>query len=265
MALIKTAEEIQAMREGGKILSDALACAVRMVRPGVSLKALDVCAEEYMRSQGATPSFKGYKAGGGIPFPSTVCISVNDEVVHGLGNRERILAEGDIVGLDIGCWYKGMCTDMAVTVPVGAISAARKKLLGLTRASLYAGVERARVGLSTRDIAAAIQGEIPRGYGIIKSLVGHGVGHAVHESPHVPNFVSNAFPKVPLRSGMCLALEPMITRGSDEVDLSSDGWTLVTDDGSDAAHFEVTIALHEDGPEILTPEPSEVTAYYETR
>ncbi|NBS68072.1 type I methionyl aminopeptidase [bacterium] len=255
MALIKTPQDIDAMREGGALLSRALQKAVDAVKPGVTMRELDAIAEQEILAGGGKPSFKGYKAGGKIPFPSTVCISVNDEVVHGLGTRDIVLQDGDIVGLDIGCWYKDLCTDMAVTVPVGKISQERKTLLKITRDAMYAGVDAAIVGKTTHDMAAAIESTVPQKYGIVKSLVGHGVGHAVHESPHVPNFVSKAFPKTLLRAGMCLAIEPMVTRGTDDVYISSDGWTIVTADGTDAAHFEVTIALTESGPEILTPQP----------
>ncbi len=255
MSLIKSPKEIDALREGGLLLSSALSKAIAAIRPGVTMKELDAIAEAAIITGGGKPSFKGYKAGGKIPFPSTVCISRNDEVVHGVGGRDIVLEEGDIVGLDIGCWYKDLCTDMAVTVPVGKITEARRKLLRITRDAMYAGVWAAEVGKTTHDIAAAVEGTVPRGYGIVKSLVGHGVGHAVHESPHVPNFVSKSFAKVALQAGMCLAIEPMVTRGTDEVEVSTDGWTIVTSDGSDAAHFEVTIALLEAGPEILTPQP----------
>lgn len=256
MALIKTSKEIDAMREGGALLSRALQKAVDAVKPGVLLRELDAIIEREIIEGGGKPSFKGYKGGGKIPFPCTACISVNDEVVHGLGSRDIALFEGDIVGIDIGCWYKDLCTDMAVTVPVGKISRERKTLLSVTRDAMYAGVEAAIVGKTTHDMAAAIEGAVPKGYGIVKSLVGHGVGHAVHESPHVPNFVSKSFPRVELRAGMCLAVEPMVTLGSDDVYVSSDGWTIVTADASYAAHFEVTIALTPEGPEILTPQPN---------
>lgn len=256
MALIKTQLEIDAMREGGALLSRALQKAVDAVKPGVMMRELDAIIEREIVAGDGKPSFKGYKGGGKIPFPCTACISVNNEVVHGLGSRDIALQEGDIVGIDIGCWYKDLCTDMAVTVPVGKISKERKVLLSITRDAMYAGVEAAIVGKTTHDMAAAIEGTVPEGYGIVKSLVGHGVGHAVHESPHVPNFVSKSFPRVELRSGMCLAIEPMVTRGTDDVYVSPDGWTIVTADGSDAAHFEVTIALTENGPEILTPQPN---------
>jgi len=257
MAMIKTAEEIQAMREGGALLSRALQAAVDAVRPGVTMRELDDIATRVIEDGEGIPSFKGYKGGSKIPFPSTVCISVNEEVVHGVGSREIVLNEGDIVGLDIGCWYKKLCTDMAVTVPVGKISKECTDLLLATRTSMMAGVEAAVVGGDVRDISAAVEAAVnEKKYGIVKSLVGHGVGHAVHESPHVPNYTGGGFPKVSLKAQMCLAIEPMLTLGTDEVQTGKDGWTIVTADGSLAAHFEVTIALLPDGPEILTPLPN---------
>ncbi len=245
------------MREGGALLSRALQAAVDAVRPGVTMKELDDIATKVIEDGGGRPSFKGYVSGGGVPFPTTMCISRNDEVVHGLGNREIVLEEGDIVGLDIGCWYKDLCTDMAVTVPVGKITSEHQALLKATRDSMYAGVTAARVGNSVKDISAAIEEKIDqKKYGIVKTLVGHGVGHAVHESPNVPNFVGKQFSKVALREGMCLAIEPMLTLGTEEVGTSEDGWTIVTLDESWAAHFEVSIAVLEQGPEILTPQPN---------
>ncbi len=256
MALIKTPAEIQAMREGGAILSRALQAAVDAVKPGVTMKELDDIATKVIEDAGGVPSFKGYTSGGGTPFPTTMCISRNDEVVHGLGNREIALEEGDIVGLDIGCWYKDLCTDMAVTVPVGKIKEEHRILLLTTRDAMMAGVDQAIVGKSVRDISAAIEAATDKKkYGIVKSLVGHGVGHAVHEAPNVPNYVNKRFPNVELKPGMCLAIEPMLTLGDEEVGTGSDGWTIVTLDKSWAAHFEVTVALLESGPEILTPQP----------
>lgn len=256
MALIKNQGEIQAMREGGAILSRALQAAVDAVKPGVTMKELDDIVTRVIEDAGGRPSFKGYTSGGSTPFPTTTCISRNEEVVHGLGNRAVVLEEGDIVGIDIGCWYKDLCTDMAVTVPVGKIKDEYKMLMLATRDAMMAGVEQAIVGKSVKDISRAIEGAVDqRRYGIVKSLVGHGVGHAVHEGPNVPNYVSKRFPSVELKPGMCLAIEPMLTLGGDEVGTGEDGWTIVTLDGSWAAHFEVTIALLPEGPEILTPLP----------
>lgn len=245
------------MREGGAILSRALQAAVDAVKPGVTMKELDDIVTKVIEDAGGRPSFKGYTSGGSTPFPTTTCISRNDEVVHGLGNREIVLEEGDIVGLDIGCWYKDLCTDMAVTVPVGKIKEEHRLLMLATRDAMMAGVGQALVGKTVKDISRAIEETVDqRRYGIVKSLVGHGVGHAVHEAPNVPNYVSKRFPNVELKPGMCLAIEPMLTLGGDEVGTGEDGWTIVTIDGSWAAHFEVTIALLESGPEILTPQPN---------
>lgn len=257
MANIKTVKEIDSLRRSGALLSRALQAAVDAVKPGVTMRELDEIATKVLVDGGGEPSFLGYTAGGSIPFPSTVCISNNHEVVHGVGTREIVLKEGDVVGLDIGVWLEGMCSDMACTVPVGKISPKRLALLRTTRDSMYAGVEAAVAGNRVADISAAVEDAVDLDkYGIVRSLVGHGVGHAVHEAPHVPNYRSRNAPKVPLEVGMCLAIEPMLTTGSHEVETADDGWTIATVDKSDAAHFEVTIAITENGPEILTPQPN---------
>jgi methionyl aminopeptidase len=257
MANRKTKVEIQHMREGGALLSRALAVAVEAVRPGIKLYELDAVAERVIREGGGEPSFLGYRVSKqDTPFPSTVCISVNEEIVHGPGNRSLALKKGDMVGLDIGCWYKGLCTDMAVTVPVGRVSPKATELIRVTRASLFAGVAAAKVGGEVNDISAAVEAYVkPFRYGIVRTFVGHGVGHKVHEEPHVPNFVNPRAPHVPLVPGMCLALEPMVALGGPDVTIANDGWTVVMADGSLGAHFEVTIVLTKDGPEILTPLP----------
>ncbi len=258
MSLTKTPEEINKLRVGGHLLSRALAAAVRVVRPGATLREIDAAGEKVILDEGGTPSFKGYKGSSSdTPFPSTICLSVNEEVVHGLGNRDRVLKEGDIIGLDIGCWYEGLCTDMAVTVAVGAISKDVQKLIDVTKASLEAGVAAARLGGTIKDISAAIEGYVkPHGYGIVRALVGHGVGHAVHEAPHVPNFVSPRYPDVEILDGMVLALEPMLGLGGNhEVETADDGWAVLMKDGTYGAHFEVTIAVTKKGVEVLTPMP----------
>lgn len=259
MSLTKSKLEIDAMREGGHILSRALKAAVDSVRPGITLREVNAIGEASMRAEGATPSFLHYKTSpSDTPFPSTICLSVNEEIVHGLGNRERVLLEGDVLGLDIGCWYKGLCTDMAVSVYVGKNPPEKiKKLLAVTKESLLAGVAAAHVGGDVKDISAAIEKVItPHKYGNVRALVGHGVGHAVHENPHVPNFVAPNYPSVKIKDGMCLALEPMIGLGGDyHVDTADDGWAIVMADGSIGSHFEVTIAITKEGTEILTPLP----------
>lgn len=257
MSFLKTPEEIEKMREGGKILSLALKTAMDIVAPGILLSQIDLVAEETLLSLGARPSFKNYKSSvEDIPFPSTVCLSLNEEVVHGLGNRPIALKEGDIISLDVGCWYEGLCTDMSVTIPVGNISPQTQQLLTVTKNSLFAGVQAALVGNHIRDISAAIEQTIkPFGFGIVRALVGHGVGHAVHEEPQIPNFTFSSFLGQELKNGMCLALEPMVTLGQEHVETGDDGWSIITKDRSLSAHFEVTIALTDQGTEILTPLP----------
>lgn len=255
MSLIKSDEDIKAMREGGKILSHALAAAAKAVRPGVFISELDEIAEAAIRAAGAVPSFKDYRdSKSGPAFPTTLCISIGPEVVHGAANRKIKLVEGEIVSLDIGCEYKGRFTDMAMTVPVGQISVEAEKLMRVTREALFAGVRVVKPKDDVCDISAAIENYVkPYGYGIVTALVGHGVGHAVHEAPHIPNFTSPNQPSVPLKPGMCLAIEPMIAMGSGEVITADDGWTAITKDDSLAAHFEVTIVVTNKGHEILTP------------
>lgn len=258
MAFQKTKEEIDKMREGGLILSNALKLAVQKVAPGVSLREVDAVAEQAILDAGAKPSFKGYTTNpSDTPFPSTVCVSVNSEIVHGIGTRDIILKEGDIVGLDIGCWYKDLCTDMAVTVPVGRVSDEIKSFLNSTKKALLNGVAAAKVGGSIKEISKEIEtvGK-EEGYSIVRALVGHGVGHEVHELPHVPNFVSEQYPDEIILEGMCLALEPMFGLGKDHsVETAADGWAIKMKDGSLGGHFEVTIAITKEGTEILTPLP----------
>lgn len=257
MAPTKTPEEIQILRQGGKLLSQALQAAVQAVEPGVRISKLNAIAEKAIIEGGGRPSFKGFKSSpDDTPFPSTVCISVNEELVHGLGNRDRVLQEGDIVGLDIGCWYQGLCTDMAVTVPVGQIRPEVQRLLDVTREALMRGVAAAQVGSTIADVSAAVQSAADeQGYGVIRSLSGHGVGHAVHEAPSIPNFVDSHQPEIKIKEGMVLALEPMFALGDYRVKTGDDGWAVIMKDGSLSAHFEVTIACLETGSEIITPLP----------
>lgn len=245
------------MREGGHLLSRALKAACDAVRPGITLPELDEVATRIIREGGGEPSFMGYKSHpDDEPFPSTMCISLNEEVVHGRGDRNITLKEGDIVGLDIGLWYKGLCTDMAVTVPVGKVSEEAMKLMAVTREACLAGANAVRPGGLVGDVAKAVEAVVnPNGYGIVRALVGHGVGHKVHEGPHVPNYVDKRYPKVEVLEGMCLAVEPMLGLGTWDVETADDGWTVVMKDGKISAHFEVTLAVLKDGIEILTPLP----------
>lgn len=257
MSLIKTDNEIQCARESGALLSQALQSVVDAVRPGILISELDIIASNVIESGGGKPSFLGFSSGDSIPFPATLCVSRNEEVVHGIGTRSDKLNEGDIVGLDIGCVYKKMFTDMAVTVPVGGISKERMNLLRVTRHAMYEGANAVKEGGFISDIGNAIEDSVDtKKYGIIRSLVGHGVGHSVHEPPQIPNFRSKSFPVVRLQKNMCLAIEPMITLGDYQVETAKDGWTIITKDGSDAAHFEVTVVVTEGGSEIITPLPT---------
>lgn len=257
MSLIKTPEEIIKLKEGGQLLSQALKAAVNAVRPGVKICELDIIAERVIIDGGGKPSFKGFKSNPtDIPFPSTLCVSVNEEIVHGLGNRDRQLKEGDIVGLDIGCWYQDLCTDMAVTVPVGQVTPEVQRLLDITKQALLQGVAAAKVGATIVDVSAAIQvAADEQGYGIVRTLSGHGVGHAVHEAPSIPNFVDPTQRKIEIEDGMVLALEPMFALGADEVKTADDGWAVKMADDSLSAHFEVTIVCLKTGTEIITPLP----------
>lgn len=257
MSLIKTPEEIATLREGGAILSRALREIREKCVPGASTQALDQIARDRFAEAGAEPSFLGYRIGGeGTPFPGAVCISINDEVVHGLAIPDRTIQEGDVVGLDIGCWYKGLCTDMATTVTVGAVDEKTKTLVRDTREALLVGLSTVRAGGFIHEIGNAIEDFIkPKGYGIVRDLVGHGVGHAVHEEPQIPHYRERRAPRIKMQEGMVLAIEPMITLGDWRVYLKDDQWTISTQDGSTAAHFEVTLAVTKDGYELITPWP----------
>jgi methionyl aminopeptidase len=257
MSMTKTPEEIEKLKRGGALLSRALKAAVDAVKPGVVISDIDKVAEKVIRDGGGTPSFLGYKTDPqDPPFPSTLCISINEEVVHGIGNRPIKLKEGDIVGLDIGCWYEGLCTDMAVTVPVGKVDAAATKLMQVTKKSLEDAVAAVKVGGLISDVGHAVEKAVaPHGYGIVRALVGHGVGHKVHEAPHVPNYVDPRYPKVKIKENMVLALEPMLGEGDWRVKTAADGWAVVMADGKRGAHFEVTIVVGKKGAEIITPLP----------
>jgi methionyl aminopeptidase len=257
MSLQKTENEIELMRQGGLILSKALGKAVKAVKPGIKIQELDKIAENEIRAGGGEPSFLNYcTPHDQCAFPSSLCVSINDEVVHGPANRDIKLQEGDIVGLDVGCKYEGLYTDMAVTVPVGKVSKEAEDLMTATKQSLLDAISVVQGGGKISDIGKAVEKSItPNNYGIVKQLVGHGVGHEVHEDPRIPNFYDPAFDKQKIVVGQCLAIEPMITTGDWVIETKNDGWTAVTSDGSLAAHFEVTLAVTESGPEILTPLP----------
>jgi methionyl aminopeptidase len=235
------------MRAAGKILAEVKALLQRLVGPGVSTKEIDVEVEALILSRGATPAFKGYRG-----YPATVCASINEEVVHGIPSPKRKLKEGDIIGLDLGCIVEGYYGDCAVTLPVGAVPARVQELIDVTRESLDKAIVQCRVGNRIGDISHTVQMHCEgHGFGVVRSFVGHGIGRALHEEPQVPNF-GDAGRGPALKAGMVLAIEPMVTMGSYEVQVLEDGWTAVTTDGSLAAHFEDTIAITEEGPEVLT-------------
>jgi len=245
--LLKSPREIEHMRAAGKILAGVKALLVRLVKPGITTKDIDVEVEAFIVSKGATSAFKGYRG-----YPATVCTSINEEVVHGIPSPKRRLKEGDIIGLDLGCVVEGYYGDCAVTLPVGAVPPRVQELLDVTRESLDKAIVQCRVGNRIGDISHAVQMHCEsHGFGVVRSFVGHGIGRALHEEPQVPNF-GDAGRGPALKAGMVLAIEPMVTMGSWEVQVLEDGWTAVTADGSLAAHFEDTIAITDDGPDVLT-------------
>jgi len=248
MVTLKSPREIEIMARAGAIVNRPLERCRDMVRPGVTTEDLDRDAEAFIRSHpGATPSFKGLYG-----FPKSLCISVNDEVVHGIPSPKRVLREGNLVSIDCGVCIEGFHADSAVTVPVGVTDGEAERFLETTRRALAAGIEQARLGNHVGDIGHAIQSVVEReGYGVIRELVGHGVGTNMHEDPQVPN---HGKPKrgERLLEGMTIAIEPMITMGAAKTKVLADKWTVVTADGSMAAHFEHTVAVTKNGPRILT-------------
>lgn len=253
MSKIKTLEEIELLRESGRRLAHVRDELVRTVAPGMTTLDLDILAERLIRDGGDIPSLKNYTPHGArIPFPATVCISLNDEIVHGIPSKERIVNEGDLVSFDLCLTHEGMITDTAVTVAIGEVSPALVKLLKETERSLYEGIRAVRPGGRIGDIGAAIErvGNAS-GYGIIRELGGHGVGHAVHEDPYIPNFGRKGTGPL-LKPGMVFAIEPMFTLGGEGTRQLPDGYTIVSKDGSLSAHFEHTVVVTESGVEVLT-------------
>ena len=240
--VLKTRREIELMREAGRISAMALKVAGEAVRPGVSTLEIDTIARKYIESQGARPNFLGLYG-----FPATACISINNEVIHGIPAKDRILQEGDIVSIDLGAVKNGFHGDNAATFAVGMISDEAQRLIDTARESLYVGLKQAVAGNRVGDISNAVQMYCEeRGYGVVRDFVGHGVGKSLHEDPSVPNFGSPGR-GARLLPGMTIAVEPMINQGSWEVNQLSDGWTIVTKDGKLSAHFEHTIAITNDG------------------
>jgi methionyl aminopeptidase len=244
---IKSAREIELMREAGRILASVHEELEKALKPGMSTMDIDRLGEEMIRSYGCIPSFKDYNG-----YPASICVSVNDEVVHGIPSKKRILHEGDIVSLDAGVIYHGYHSDAARTHAVGEISAEAAQLIRVTRESFFEGIKYAKAGNHLNDISSAIQAYAEKfGYGVVRDLVGHGIGSHLHEDPEVPNFAQKK-KGILLRPGMTLAIEPMINMGRADVEWLDDDWTVVTDDGSLSAHYENTVLITEGEPELLS-------------
>ncbi len=246
MITLRSAREIEAIRRSGKITAKVLSDLMAAAKAGMTTADIDALAENGIRELGGEPTFKGYRG-----YPASVCTSVNDRVVHGIPGAYT-LREGDLLSIDLGTTLDGYVSDSAVTVAIGAVSESAQRLLDVTQQCLMLGIEAMRYGNHVGDIGYAVQQHAEaNGYGVVRELVGHGVGTEMHEDPQVPNYGRRGS-GVKLRSGMVLAVEPMITQGGHEVKILEDGWTVVTTDGKLAAHFEHTIALTDDGPKILT-------------
>ena len=251
MIALKSAQEIEVMRAANVIVAEVLAELRMQARPGVSTAALDRIAEQMTRERGAVPAFKGYEVHGRV-FPSSVCISINEEVVHGIPSEKRVLHEGDIVGIDFGVRYQGLYGDAALTVAVGQADPESQRLMQATQEALWAGIEQVRVGRRLGDVSAAIQERVERDrFSVVREFVGHGIGKRLHEEPQVPNF-GQRDRGIRLRPGMVLAIEPMVNAGGPDVIIKEDGWTAVTKDGRRSAHFEHSVAVTDNGPYVLS-------------
>ena len=251
MIIIKTKKEVDFIKESCKIVAETLQLLKSNVKPGITTLELDRIAEDYIRSNDATPAFKGYSQGGAPGFPGSVCTSVDDEVVHGIpGNR--VLKIGEIISLDVGVLKNNYFGDAALSVAVGEVSAEKEKLLTVTEKSLHKGIDSALEGNRVHDISASVQEFVEgNGFSIVRDLCGHGVGRYLHEEPSIPNFGRKGT-GAKLKNGMTLAIEPMVNAGKYRVLTDSDGWTVLTSDGSPSAHFEHTILINGNSPEILT-------------
>ena len=247
MIVLKTGRELKIMKEPCRISAGALQTAGKAVEPGVTTAELDKLAEDYIRSQGGEPNFKNYEG-----YPATACISINNEVIHGIPSAKRVLKSGDIVSIDLGAKFQGYHGDNAATFACGDISPEAKRLIETTKESLYEGIRAAVSGGRIGDIGNAVQSYVEaRGYSVVRQFVGHGIGTHLHEAPEVPNF-GTAGRGIRLMPGMTLAIEPMINAGKSDVKVLPDGWTVLTVDGSLSAHFEHTVVITTEGPKIMT-------------
>lgn len=266
--LIKTPEEIKKIKEGGQIMGRILDDLAKMCKPGMSTWEVDKMAEKMIIEAGGRPAFKGYKnRPSDTPFPSTICASINEELVHGIAKKDAILKNGDIFTIDIGMEWpftgpkdvEGYYTDTALTIPIGKIPPKTRELLRVTQESLEEGIRAIKPGNTIADIGRAIEDYIKSQgkYGIVRDLVGHGVGHAVHEEPRIPNFYDRALDFIVLKPGMVVAIEPMVSLGTWKVTTATDGWTILMADGSLSAHFEHTVIVTKGGNVVATRRPSE--------
>ena len=247
MIFIKTEEEIELLRENNLLVSKTLAEVGRHIKPGVTTKQLDRIIEDFLRSHGATPAFLGYQG-----CPASACISINEQVVHGIPSDNIVIKEGDIVSVDVGTFMKGFVGDSAYTFAVGEVSAEARQLMEVTKEALYRGTAQAKAGNRVGDISAAVQDYAESfGYGVVRELEGHGLGRKMHEDPGVPNYGLRGRGPL-LKEGMVICIEPMITMGNRAVVFERDGWTVRTRDRKPAAHYEFAVAIRKDGPDVLT-------------
>lgn len=246
MVILKLPAEIEQARASNLIVAEVLSKLREKVKPGVRTRELDKFAEEITEKRGAKPAFKGYRG-----YPHSLCTSINEVVVHGMPS-ERILVEGDIIGLDFGVYYRGFFGDAAITLPVGKVAQKASRLIQVTEQSLYTGIAQVKDGNRLGDISAAVQAKVEAaGFSIVRDFVGHGVGKSLHEDPQIPNFGKKGR-GIELKSGMILAIEPMVNEGNYKVKILPDGWTVITEDGSLSAHFEHSVAITDNGPDILS-------------
>jgi len=253
MVNIKNKQEIEVMREGCKKTAQIVEELGKNVKPGVNTLEIDEFAEKLILNMGGTPAFKGYGKESGYPFPATICASINNEVVHGIPKKDRILQEGDIFKIDTGMIYNGMFTDMTRAFAVGKISDEKKKIISVAKGAFYAGLEKIRPDGFLSDYSKAVQKYVEKnGFSVVRDLTSHGIGKNLHESPQILNFYHKGYQNLRLQAGMTFALEPIINAGSPEIITGKDGWTLETMDGSLSGHWENTILITENGTEILT-------------
>lgn len=254
MLSLKKPEEVAKMKRAGAVVADVLSAMKDVIRPGVDTLSLEEVAEAILERASAKAAFKGYRIPGvKMPFPTCLCVSINDEIVHGIPSRDRVLHEGDIVSIDFGANVDGWFGDAACTYSVGEISSERQELLDITYNSLHVGMDQIKPGATIGDIGHAIEKYVvSKSHGLVRDYTGHGIGKKLHEAPQVPNF-GKARSGMVIKEGMTFCVEPMVMNGGEKVKTLKDGWTVVTKDGSDAAHYEHTLLVTEDGVEVLTP------------